>query len=225
METWLLVAAEARELAGILNRAAGVRPLECREAAFARQITWRGRRWMLLANGPGPRLVGRMLSSPAIPGWGASRVFSTGFCGALDPALRVGDIVVAGERFPEPPARCVRAEIWSAGRVVVSSEEKRLLRQQTGAAAVEMEAAAVAERARAWGLPFHAVKAVSDTAEEDLPLDFNRYRDQDGRFRLPRIAAAAMCHPFAVLPRMVRLERNCRKAAESLGEFFAHCEF
>ena len=94
METWLIVAAEAREFAGLLKRASEVRPLPCPEAAFAREIMWRGDRWMLLANGPGPRLVDGMLSSSAIPPWHAHQVVSVGFCGALDPALHVGDIVI-----------------------------------------------------------------------------------------------------------------------------------
>ena len=180
---------------------------------------------MLLANGPGPRLVDRMLSSPAIAGWHAQQVMSMGFCGALDPALHVGDIVISGEGFKSPSRRFMRAEIWSADRVAVSSGEKRQLRQSTGAAAVEMEAAAVAEKARRWGLPFRAVKAVSDAADEDLPLDFNHYRDRDGRFRVSRIAASALVHPFTTMPALLRLNRNCQQAAESLGEFLANCEF
>jgi hypothetical protein len=225
METWLIVAAEAREFAGIVRRAGQTRALECPEAAFAREISWRGDRWMLLANGPGPRLVERMLASPAIAEWRVHHVMSLGFCGALDPALHVGDIVISGEGYRASSARFVRAEIWSADRVAISSEEKRQLRQSTGAAVTEMESAVVAEKARTWGLPFRAVKAVSDTADEDLPLDFNHYRDRDGRFQVPRIAVSALLHPIQILPGLLRLNRNCQKAAESLGAFLADCEF
>ena len=31
-----------------------------------------------------------------------------------------------------------------------------------------------------WGVPFYCVRAVSDTASEDMPLDFNLYRDSEG---------------------------------------------
>jgi adenosylhomocysteine nucleosidase len=225
METWLIVAAEAREFSGIVKRASHTRPLRCPGAAFAREITWRGMRWALLANGPGPQLAGRMLSSPVIAGWNVRQVISTGFCGALDPALHVGDIVVSGEGFEGAAGQFFRGNIWSADQVAVTSEEKLKLRQSTGACVVEMESAAVAEKANAWGLPFRAVKVVSDTADEDLALDFNQYRDRDGRFQVPRIAAAALTHPFTTLPALLRLHRNCQQAAESLGEFFAHCEF
>ncbi len=57
-----------------------------------------------------------------------------------------------------------------------------------------------------------------------MPLDFNRYRDADGRFSRTRIALAAMLHPFSVMPRLTRLDRNCRVAAEALGEFFANSQ-
>ena len=70
-----------------------------------------------------------------------------------------------------------------------------------------------------------AVKVVSDAANEDLPLDFNQFRDPDGRFQARRIAATALLHPFSTMPALLRLDRNCRRASENLGEFFADCEF
>lgn len=202
----LIVAAEAREFSGLLRRMES-QPLHWPGAAFARRC---GRR-ILLANGPGPRLVRQALSSPAAREWKVAQVISAGFCGALDPALRLGDIVTEG--------------IWSEDRVAVTAEDKRLLREKTGARAVEMEYAAVAAKAREWGLPCRAVKVVSDTAQEDLPLDLNRYRDAEGRFQLGRIAMAGMLRPFTVLPRLIVLDRNSRLAADKLGEFFANNEF
>src|SRR5437763_116382 len=93
MTTWLMVAAEAREFDGILKRAREIRPISWPGAAFAREVTGRNARWILIANGPGPRLVERTLErKPDV-----DRMLSIGFCGALDPALRIGDIVVSGE--------------------------------------------------------------------------------------------------------------------------------
>jgi hypothetical protein len=86
-----------------------------------------------------------------------------------------------------------------------------------------MEAAAIAEKAKEWGVPFYSIRAVSDTASEDMPLDFNLYRDAAGRFSRSRIALAAMARPFSAIPALLRLNRHCRIAAESLGDFFADC--
>jgi adenosylhomocysteine nucleosidase len=135
-------------------------------------------------------------------------IISTGFCGALDPALRVGDIV---------------RDLHSIDRVAVTAAEKRELRVRTGAAAVDMESAAIARKAADWRIPFHIIRAVSDIAEEDMPLDFNAYRGPDGRFSRTRIALAALARPLTRVPALLRLDRNCRIAAESLGDCFAHC--
>lgn len=195
--TWLIVASEERELARIGMRAG----------------------WTLLASGPGSRLVSETLRERRQ----VDGIVSTGFCGALDPALEVGDIVVSGGEV-RSARRFVRGEILTADRVAVTAEEKRTLRERTGASAVEMESAAVAAKAREWGVPFRCIKVVSDAAREDMPLDFNRYRDAAGRFSRGRIALAALRHPFAAVPGLLRLDRNCRFAAEKLGEFLADCQ-
>jgi len=198
----LILAAESREFARVVKRS----------------------EWVLLANGPGPRLAAEALDHVLRKQGKVDGIVSTGFCGALDPALGVGDIVVSGDVVASPRP-FVRGEILSLDRVAVTAVEKRLLRERTGAAAVEMESAAVAAKAREWGVPFRCIKVVSDTAAEDLPLDFNLYRDAAGRFSRSRIALAAMRRPFSAIPKLLRLDRNCRHAAEKLGEFFADCQF
>jgi adenosylhomocysteine nucleosidase len=152
------------------------------------------------------------------------RILSIGFCGALDPALRIGDIVVSGEVPKGLGASFVQGDVVSVDRVAITARDKRDLRAATGAAVVEMESAAVAQKAREWDVPFGCVRVVSDAAGEDLPLDFNRYRDADGRFERTRIVLAALGRPFTVLPGLVRLDRHCRRASERLGEFLANCE-
>ena len=194
---WLIVAAEMREIAGIRKQAGG--------------------RWLLAANGPGALAARALRDKRDVEG-----IVSTGFCGALDPTLRIGDIVVSTSEVSSPRP-FVRGEILSVDRVAVTAAEKRALREQTGAAAVEMEARVVEAKAREWGVPFRCVKAVSDLAAEDMPLDFNLYRDSEGRFSRGRIALAAMARPFSVMPRLQQLDRHCRVAAERLGEFFADC--
>jgi adenosylhomocysteine nucleosidase len=184
--------------------------------------------WILVANGPGPKLAGAAVNDRLREqGFEKQRrvegIVSTGFCGALDPGLNVGDIVVSGDGVASPRS-FVRGEILSLDRVAVTAAEKRDLRERTGAIAIEMESAAVAAKAREWGVPFRCIKAVSDTAAEDMPLDFNLYRDSAGRFSRSRIALAAMRRPFTAIPALLRLDRNCRRAAEKLGEFFADCQ-
>lgn len=203
MNTWLLIAAERRELDGIVKRMGGCSRLDW-PAQFACESRFKGDRWLMIANGAGHAAVERALEKRIE----VNGIVSTGFCGALDPALRVGDIVEDG--------------IVCSNRVAVTAAEKAALRDETGAAAVDMESAAAAGRAREWGVAFRSIRAVSDVAGEDLPLDFNLYLDSQGHFSRGRIAFAALKRPFTAVPALLRLDRNCRIAAESLGEFFVH---
>jgi purine-nucleoside phosphorylase len=215
----LVVAAEAREFSGILKRFGPGVKVEWSGAKFAREVLRDGDKWLLVANGPGPRSVEEVLRQKM----NVSGIINTGFCGALDPALRIGDIVVWGDA--PCGSRFARGEISSSDRVVVTAAEKKALREKTGAIAAEMEAGAVKKIAGDWQVPFYCVRAVSDTADEDMPLDFNLYRDSAGRFSLAKIALAAVSRPFTRIPALKRLEANCNVASESLGAFFADCRF
>jgi len=88
-----------------------------------------------------------------------------------------------------------------------------------------MEAAALAERAESWGVPFYCVRIVTDTASEALPVDFNAYRDADGRFSRSRILLAALRRPGVLVPRLMQFNRRCRDASAVLGDFVASCRF
>lgn len=215
------MAAERRELEGVLRRLGTAKKLEWPGARFARATEWKGDRWWMVACGPGPRLVERALGEKK----DVNGIISTGFCGALDPALQVGNIVVWGDAPVASDAPFVRGEMLSADRVAVTAAEKRALRNRTGAIAVDMEAAAVQSKAAEWGVRFMCIRVVSDTAADDMPLDFNRFRNADGNFSRTRIALAAMARPFSAMPGLMELDRNCRRASRSLGDFLADCRF
>src|ERR1700678_3685234 len=143
-----MVAAEAREFKGILKRFGPAKPVDWNGAQFAREVSKDGDRWLLGANGLGPRSVAEVLRQKM----DVSGIINTGFCGALDPSLRIGEIVVWGSAPCASPF--VRGEISSSDHVVVTAEEKRRLREKTGAIAAEMEAGAVKKIAQDWQVPF-----------------------------------------------------------------------
>jgi len=231
MATIFAIAAEEREFKGILRRASTSRKLMAR-VNFLTEAGWNGDQWLLAANGPGPKLA-REAMLAALEHGNPDAVLSTGYCGALAGSLAVADIFVAnrviapesGESFD---AQCVDSEeipgtLVSVDRVAATAAEKSELFRQ-GYSAVEMEAAGVAQVARERQLPFYCVRVVSDAAGESLPLDFNEFRDEAGRFRKPAIAAAALRSP-SVAKNLMRLDRQCRAASEALGEFLANCRF
>jgi uridine phosphorylase len=185
-------------------------------------------RWILKANGPGGSLAGE--AADAAGPHQIDAVLSVGLCGALAEGLEVGQIVIGssinGVRIEQPrcSGRFISGPIVSIDHVAQTVAEKRQLRK-TGAIAVEMEAAAVLERARKWNVPFYCVRAVSDRASEGFALDLNAARDEVGRFRINRVLAQAIRRPEAGVPELFRLYRNSEAASKALGEFIGNCSF
>lgn len=229
----LVVAAERREFDGI-RKIGAWRPLNW-GLQFACEGELNGDRILMVADGPGMQLAGAATDTA----WRHVRpdvVVSTGFCGALDPDLKLGDVVVAGAVIdgenggvfdalaPECRAPARSGMVLSVSRVAASVADRATLREK-GACAVEMEAAAVAARARVWEVPFYCVRVVSDTAVEEFAIDFNRVRDSYGRFSRARIIAAAAVRPWSRVRFLLKLDRNCKTASGRLGEFFANCRF
>jgi adenosylhomocysteine nucleosidase len=148
-------------------------------------------------------------------------IYSAGFAGALDPGLKVGDIV--------QPRRVVnagdgsRVDLGSGEGALVSfgsvatPEQKAKLRDSFGALAVDMEAAAVARAAEARGVRFAVVKVISDEFDFDLPST-ERFVDGNGQFLELRFARYAAVRPW-LWPRIARLVRNSNRASGALCDW------
>jgi adenosylhomocysteine nucleosidase len=225
----VFVAAERRELDGLLVHAGEVIKLDW-PLDFARQGRLNGAQVVMVANGPGPKLAGAAVDVVK-EHQNVDALISTGFCGALRPSLRACDIFVATEVVgvvealaPASRKNFKSGKLLSMDSVVSTAEEKARL-GEAGADAVEMEAAAVGERAKRYNIPFYAVRVVTDTSDEDFPLDFNRMRRDDGRFSRARILGAALRRPGLVFPELMKLNKRTKRAAQALGDFLADARF
>lgn len=112
-------------------------------------------------------------------------------------------------------ARVVRTLV-SADRVLVGAAEKAAWAPR--AAIVDMESRRVLEAAAALGIPAVAIRAVSDLADEDLPLDFNRVLTSDGRVKRGALAMALVQRPWRI-GSLARFGRESMRAAAALGAF------
>jgi adenosylhomocysteine nucleosidase len=225
----LLVAAEPREFAGLLSRAEAVARVSL-ETGWAKRCRLRGREALVAANGAGRARAAAAVEAACLV-FPPDAVVSTGFCGALDPALEIAAVVAAerivgdgGDFAATPPAGCRAGIIYTLDRVAQTAMEKAALRE-SGAAAVEMEAAGVAVEARKRGLPFFCIRAVTDLADESFANDFNAALRGDGHFDTMRILRGTFSHPMARLPELLRLQNRCARAARTLGDFLADCRF
>jgi len=145
-------------------------------------------------------------------------VYSVGFAGALDPQLKVGDVI--------RPRRVINAGDGSSVSLnegdgvlvsfvsVASPEQKKKLRDSFGAQAVDMEAASVLRAAEAHAIRFAAIKAISDESDFDFP-ETERFVDSDGRFSEMNFALFAAFRPW-LWRRVWRLAKNSNRATRSL---------
>jgi adenosylhomocysteine nucleosidase len=177
---------------------------------------------VLVCGGIGPEAA-RRAAEAMIALYVPAVIYSVGFSGALDPALKVGDVM--------QPRWVVNASDGSKidlGRgngslvsfaTVAGAEQKRKLRDSFSANAVDMEAAAVGRAAEARGVGFGVVRAISDEADFSFPA-IDRFIDAQGQFAETRFAVFAALRPW-LWPQIYRLARNSALASRGLCESLA----
>ena len=149
------------------------------------------------------------------------RVFTCGFAGGLNADLKLGDVLFetgdAGLRDQLNATGAMPAKFFCAARIATTVAEKRELRRVTGADAVEMESDAIHAVCREQGIPCATVRVISDTADEDLPLDFNRLANPDLSLSYRKLAVAIAKSPGKILA-LMKFGRRTGFAAKRLGE-------
>lgn len=166
---------------------------------------------------------------------GAKALLSWGVAGGLDPRLAAGvvvvpDVVIAAdgrvfcvdmEWRAQTLQRLARRVTLATGALVESAhvltagEEKRALGESCGAAAVDMESAAVAEVALSARVPFLAIRAILDAAHEALPSCVTRALGENGGVAFTRLGVALAARP-SELVRLVCTARSLRRAQAAL---------
>lgn len=163
---------------------------------------------------------------------GAQALLSVGVAGALDPALRPGDLLapravgIGGVRLAADPAlvaALVRdcgaqpcAAVAGVDAMAATPAAKTALHAATGAAIVDMETHAVARAAAAAGRPWAALRAVADDAATRLPGWTARLIRADGRVDMRQAAWGALTHP-GDWPALWRVGRASAWAHAALG--------
>lgn len=118
-------------------------------------------------------------------------------------------VVATLARLADTPAR--KAALRSGGRFGGGAAET--LRPDVA----DLESAVYAAEARAAGLPWVVLRAVSDAAWESLPAYLERSRDGRGGVRRSRVLAHALLRPWT-FPDLLRLRGRVRVAAARLAD-------
>ncbi|OWK45095.1 Adenosylhopane nucleosidase, HpnG [Fimbriiglobus ruber] len=147
-------------------------------------------------------------------------VVMAGFCGGLRPGLAVGDVVAPAEVVDEASGRWACAgngsgRLLTTTRIVATPSDKRSLGERHRADIVDMESAAVADVCARVGVPFRAVRAVSDTVETALSPALVRLL-ASGNVS-PFRACLALFRTPSLLGEFLRLARDTALAARQLA--------
>jgi len=158
---------------------------------------------------------------------------SSGLAGSLDADLKPRDVVVA--RTSETLDQCSKAEgdailidlavasgaktvnvSLTSEKIVATAEEKEELSGK--GSVVEMETTYILAAATQRHVPCVAVRAISDAADEDLPVDFARILDSHGHLKMGGLLKEVGLSPYRI-PLLLQFGRQSRAAGKSLADF------
>lgn len=195
--------------------------MEAEAAPFRRRV--KGLRNLgILITGIGPNNARRFIAA-YLEGKNSPRLLlSCGYAGGLSPRFAVGDLLFDAEPDFELAEKLLvlgarPARFFCSERMLILAEEKKRAFLAQGADAVEMESGVLREACRKAKIPSATIRVVSDRADEDLPLDFNRLSKADSSVNPAKVAAAALRKPRS-LPKLMKLHRQSKRAAAILGE-------
>src|SRR6266436_693778 len=162
---------------------------------------------------------------------------SSGLAGALRDSLQLSDVIaphaVLSKTSAESPTDRLEVDkelrelalntgakaaecLLTTCRVLTLAVEKKA--QGSAAELVDMESFDVIREARKRGSRGVIIRAISDSADEDLPIDFNDILSRRRQVSLPRVLLRLAKNPLAT-PRLIRFGKQSRKAAQSLALF------
>ena len=184
----------------------------------------------------GPGIFNAYTSAQELIEKDAGALMSFGFCGGLSPELEAGTIVLAdkivqssGESFScdavwreslyallAGTMPITHSSILSAQAIAATPRGKQDLHQRTKMAAIDMESAGVASAAHERGIPFIALRAISDPANTALPPLALTAIDEKGTLQPAAVLKSLLKHPtqISALPEMAR---NSKLATNALS--------
>ena len=163
---------------------------------------------------------------------------SSGLAGALQESLAPGDIIAPQALIAEnqhadlqsdrlkvdPDLRRQALEggaiaadcMFTSNQVLVKASEKKTCSSR--AQSVDMESFDIVKEAYAWGARGVVVRAISDSANEDLPINFNLTLSKRHEVSVLKVIGELAKNPLA-LPALLRFGKQSRNAAERLADF------
>ena len=153
-------------------------------------------------------------------------LISTGFAGALNDDLQIGDLLLA-KNFSTVNLSDTRASLsglpihvanlLTVPALIDSPEHRNTLALTSGAAAVDMETEFIARACAAHSVPLLSLRVISDTPRELFPAPANVLFDiERQQTHILKLATHLLTHPTHV-PRLVQFARRIASARKALA--------
>jgi adenosylhomocysteine nucleosidase len=194
-----------------------------------------GREVVIVESGVGQKAAARA-TAEAIKFYQPRWVVSAGFAGGLTDELRRGHIVMADEIASAAGDRLAiglkldRESLAATkglhvGRLLTvdallrEPAERRGLAQEHGAIAADMETFAVARVCHTSGVPFLAVRIISDAVDDELPPEIEHLLAQKSFASKLGAATGAILKRFSAAKDLWKLREDALKASDRLAKF------
>ena len=158
---------------------------------------------------------------------------SSGLAGSLDARLTPGEVVAVRTTETLDQSRQAASDAilvdlavacgakavsvsLTSEKIVATAEEKEELSQKGNI--VEMETTHILGAATQKHVPCVAIRAISDAADEDLPVDFARILDSHGHLKMGGLLKEVVLSPYRI-PLLLQFGRRSRAAGKSLADF------
>ncbi|HET6931281.1 MAG TPA: hypothetical protein VFI45_13240 [Candidatus Acidoferrum sp.] len=163
---------------------------------------------------------------------------SSGLAGALCDTLSVGDVIAPKELIVELKHGGQGAErlevdgelrqlalgrgaknancLFTTDEILVKASQKKSCASR--AQSVDMESFEIVKAASAWGARSVVIRAISDAATEDMPINFNLTLSEQKEVSLPKVLLELAKNPLA-LPALVRFGKQSKRAGALLAGF------
>jgi adenosylhomocysteine nucleosidase len=164
---------------------------------------------------------------------GLDAIISSGLCGGLNTRYRVGQIVApkrvgtmhdstglstahALTDLAERQGATVIETLLTSDHIIDSQAEKARLSQF--ADAVDMESFHIVQEFSLEAAPVIVIRAISDAANETLPLDFSKVLTNTGQVKVAPLLKELVLQPTKI-PHLTRFAKQSRQAAKNLANF------
>ncbi len=148
-------------------------------------------------------------------------VVTCGFAGGLNPTFSESDVVFDADLETQLESKlhdagAKRATFFCTNRVAITSDEKMRLWRNIAMDILEMESETIRDHCRDLGIPGATIRTISDSAHDDLPLDFTLLMNNRQHVNYKKMSWLLLKSPRLIID-LLAFQKKATDAAQALA--------